>query len=547
MNSVEQIKDKLNIVDIIGSYIKVEKAGINYKAKCPFHNEKTPSFFVSASRQSFYCFGCGEKGDMFTFVEKYEGIDFKETLSLLADKAGIELPKYTEDSNSNETRNTKEKLYEIMERSCDIFEKNLEKDSKANAYLQKRGLTKNMIKKWRLGLAKDEWRDLFDTLISKGFTKENLLLAGVIKEKSPKYYDTFRDRIIFPIFDAGNKVIAFSGRIVTEKAGAPKYLNSPETPIFHKSNVLYGWHIAKEAIRKLDYAVLVEGQMDLLMSHLAQVPNTVASSGTALTSDHLQKIKKLTNRIIIGYDSDKAGQKAAERAGELALSLNMEVKIAEMPENEDPASMVLKDPQHWKKCLREARHLIDFALSKIPKDKKGVAFMKKVEETILPYFKYIKSEIERSHYVHMIANKLGVNEEAVLKEITVFNKQQVGSEQKNIRTEISSPEKILAGMVFAKKDKDILNKWQELCGEKEVMDLLKTFEGEKEALIFQAEIWGGDSGEILERIELKILKDKLRQKTREMDDPNKDKKENMKKEVERISKKIDQLLNKNIK
>lgn len=268
MSDVETIKDRLNIVDVLSGYIKVEKAGINWKAKCPFHNEKTPSFFISGTRQSFYCFGCGEKGDIFSFVQKFEGVDFKGALQILADKAGVELKKGGEYKQEED----KDVLLQIMEESTKIYETELNRNEMPLAYLKTRGVKEATILKWRLGFAKDEWRNLYDRLVDKGFSKKNMLEAGLIKKVDgevhstssgqEKYYDTFRGRVMFPISDNAGRVIAFSGRSLKDDPKAPKYLNSPETKLFYKSEVLHGFHIAKNYIRKLDYAVLVEGQMD---------------------------------------------------------------------------------------------------------------------------------------------------------------------------------------------------------------------------------------------------------------------------------------------
>lgn len=541
MQSVtEQIKERLGIVDVVGGYLKLEKAGINYKAKCPFHNEKTPSFFVSPSRQSFYCFGCGEKGDIFSFVEKFEGVDFKTALETLAERAGVKLEKFRgENKEDSAGKKEKEIIYEAVEKACVIFEENLKQHKEALGYLAKRGVDEKIIKKWRLGFAKDEWRDIYDKLI-KDFDKKILEKAGLIKEKDGKNYDTFRGRIIFPISDSSGKVIAFSGRSFPDKEGSPKYLNSPETPIFHKSEALYGWHIAKNTMRKIDYAVLVEGQMDLVLSHRAGVLNTVASSGTALTESHLQKIKKLTNRVIIAYDSDSAGENAAERASKLALSLGMEVKIAELAEGEDPASLILKDEGAWKIALREAKHLIDFCLHKVGRDKKGTALMKEIERSVLPYFQFIKSEIERSHFVRKIADKIGVSEEAVLKEIakTKTESEKIfGTKQKTA----TSPERMLAGIILVQNASELENKWREIAGSREVENILNELRPEKEALIFEAEEMGVSGEEVLDRIELKILKDRLRECTQDLDKLKGEADKDIKEKIDKISKRIHQL------
>jgi len=515
-SNTEQIKEKLDIVDVISSYIKVEKAGINFKARCPFHNEKTPSFFISATRQTFYCFGCGEKGDIFSFVEKIEGLDFKGALKTLADKAGIELKSFK--NETTEKPEEKDKMFEIMEIATKFFEEKLSENKEIIKYLEKRGLTENSVKKWRLGFALDGWRNLYDYLIEKGFSKEEMFRVGLIKKVEPttnskqetKYYDTFRNRIMFPIFDVTGKVIAFSGRAMKEDAKTPKYLNSPETKLFYKSEVLYGFNIAKNYIRKLDYAVLVEGQTDLIMSHQVGVLNTVASSGTALTELHLKKIQKLSSRVIIAYDSDLAGEKASRRAAELALILGMEVKIATLSKDEDPASVIKKDPKKWKAALKESKHFIDFALEKTVNENQGKNLAKAVIKDILPLVHLIGSNMEKTQFVKKIALKTRVREEDVWNDFEKIKKLDDGR---------------IAGL---EEEKENFKK------------------DEKEALIFEAERYGFkiDSKKIEEetsrRNELKDLKQKLQETAIMLDDKNISKKDEkkIKSDFEKIQKKI---------
>ncbi len=526
-SNTEQIKDKLSIVDVISSYVKVEKAGINFKAKCPFHNEKTPSFFISPTRQSFYCFGCGEKGDIFSFVEKFEGLDFKGALQTLADRAGVKLEKFRpEDLLENDRKNEeKNKLFEIMEEAAGFYEKELKENKMALDYLKKRGLNETSIKGWRLGFAEDEWRSLHDYLAQKGFSKENMLAAGLIKRTQEetkstssvvKYYDTFRNRVMFPVSNDTGRVIAFSGRAMKDHSTSsgqenkiPKYLNSPETKLFYKSEVLYGFNIAKNYIRKMDYAVLVEGQMDLIMSHQAGVLNTVASSGTALTELHLKKIQKLSNRVIIAYDSDEAGEKASRRAAELALSLGMETKTASLKEGEDPASVVKDDPQIWKKALRESAHFVDFALARALSKYEGRALTKEVLKNVLPLLALIKSDIEKSQFVKKVALKMRVGEDAVWNDLNKIKKTE-NKEQENKENKMDT---------------------------------------EKEAFLFELEKYmkEGDnekmSAETLKRAEMQMLKAKLREIAIALDDKDLSEKDEQeaKKEFEKIQKRINNL------
>jgi DNA primase len=409
--TIDSIKDRLDIVEVLGSYIKLEKAGKNYKGKCPFHNEKTASFSVSQNRQGYYCFGCGAKGDIFTFVQEMEGVDFKGALKILAERAGVELEVYR---GTGQSKEEKDKLLGALEDATLYFENNLKDHKDAQDYLKSRGITDESIKEWRLGLALDEWRSLFDYLKQLGYLKDILIKAGLIKQGEDlgkEAYDVFRNRIVFPIFDQAGKVIAFSGRSL-EKDALAKYLNTPETSLFNKSEVLYGLDKAKDEIRKKNFTVLVEGQIDLVLSHQAGVKNTVASSGTAFTAQHLGRLKRLSTRILLAFDGDVAGEKAAEKSAILGLSLGMEVKVAKLPEGSDPADMVKNNPEAWKDILRNATHSIEYALNKIINEEKDRRKLGKlIEKKILPLLTLLESSIEKSHFISLIAKKSGIKEE----------------------------------------------------------------------------------------------------------------------------------------
>ncbi len=280
-SEVEQIKERLNIADVVGGYLKLEKAGQNFKAKCPFHNEKTPSFFVSPDRGSYYCFGCGAHGDIFSFVEAFEGVDFRGALKSLAAKAGVELK-----GGDRTGDNKKERLYAAMEAAAEFFETELSNNSAARDYVLSRGITEKTIHSFRIGYAPSEWRTLRTHLEAKKFGINELFAAGLVKKNEKgDFYDVFRGRVMFPIADSSGRVVAFSGRTLDEKENPPKYFNTPETELYSKSHTLFGLDKAKSSIRKFDHAILVEGQMDLVMSHQAGFTNTVAVSGTALSEN----------------------------------------------------------------------------------------------------------------------------------------------------------------------------------------------------------------------------------------------------------------------
>ncbi len=535
---VEQIKERLDIVEVLGSYLKLEKAGQNYKARCPFHNEKTPSFLVSPSRQSFYCFGCEAHGDIFSFLERFEGLDFRGALKSLADRAGVKLGDY-----NPKQQEKNEKNFAILEKVASFFENNLKVNSKAASYLEARGISENSIAKWRLGFSKNEWREAHDFLLNEGFSREEMLQTGLIKKADPstgpgeeKYYDTFRNRIMFPIFDRAGRVIAFSGRILEENEKAPKYLNSPETEVFKKSEVLYGLNIASQAIRKLDYAVLVEGQIDLVLSHQAGVANSVASSGTALTDIHLRTLQKISNRIILSYDADAAGSKAGKRAAALAIGLGMEVKVVSLPPGEDPASVVKNSPENWKEAIKNAKDAIILTLEEIQKENPDqLALAKKVNTEIIPLLNLLENDIIKSQYVSLINKKTGIPEAALSSEIAKIrakNNDLSGLDQGAPRSTIESitlsPEEMLVGIILLKKNEakdegNIKKKFEDLLGKEFLREIAENGRFDRETLIFETERIMGEADvslvavELLERIEKNRLKKRFEELARLLD------------------------------
>ncbi len=421
-DTVQQIKDRLSIVDVVSQYVKLDRAGASLRARCPFHAERTPSFHVSPERGTYHCFGCNVGGDIFSFVEAIEGLDFKGALKVLAERAGVEL---VYERGGKEKKDERERLFELLEATTIFYTSRL--NDAAKKYLKERGMTDATIQAFRLGLAGDSWSELSDYLKAKSaqggsasgrFTEREMLEAGVAKKNERgSLTDKFRNRIIFPIADSAGRVVGFSGRIFGEAASpdAPKYLNSPETPLFHKSRVLYGFDKAKVAIRKLNCAVLVEGQMDLLASHQAGWANTVAVSGTAFTPEHAALVKRMTENIVLALDADEAGIKAAGRAARTALQGGLNVKVAQLPAGQDPADLIQKSgADEWKKAIRDSKDIIAFLLDVLEehmpqKDK----FRRAVETIVLPFLSDMQSPIAREQHVHEIARRLGVSEAAV--------------------------------------------------------------------------------------------------------------------------------------
>lgn len=429
MNSpVDKIKERLTIEEIVSSYIKLDRVGNNLKARCPFHNEKTPSFFISPDRGTYYCFGCGASGDIFTFVEEFEGLDFKGALKLLADRAGVPLTAYTKEMKEEESE--KEKLYRVMEEATKYFENNLGGNKEALEYLKSRGLNEKSIKDFRIGFAILDWRKLYDYLKAKGFGDSEIERAGLAKkpeDSSKAMYDRFRGRIMFPIADSSGRVVAFSGRIFVDPSTSSgqveqaKYLNSPETPIFSKNAVLYGIDKAKDSIRKNNFSILVEGQMDLILSHQAGYHNTVATSGTALSDSTVSKenvvsnlglVRRLSGNIVLAFDADKAGANATIRAGKIALSLGMDVKVVELPDGVDPADCVSKmGVEAWKEAIKNSKHIIEFLLNKVLKSAQGDMRKagREIKENILPFVNALESAIEKTYFIKKISDLSGID------------------------------------------------------------------------------------------------------------------------------------------
>ncbi len=445
---VEQIKERLRIEEVVSSYIKLDRAGANFKARCPFHNEKTASFFVSADRGSYYCFGCAAKGDIFTFVEEFEGLDFKGALKILAERAGVRLTEF-----NKEKEGEKERLYKVMEFSTKFFEKNLVENSEALQYLKARGLEDKTIKDFRIGFVKPDWRLLYSYLQTKGFTDVELEKAGLAKKTDKGYYDRFRGRIMFPISDSSGRVIAFSGRIFVDDGKSAKYLNSPDTPIFSKSAVLYGLDKAKDSIRKNNFSILVEGQFDLILSHQAGYRNTIASSGTALTDSTVSKenvvsnlglVRRLSDNIVLAFDADKAGFNASFRAAKIALSLDMDVKVASMIEGVDPADLISKEgASAWRDAIKNSKHIIEFLLDKVLKSNKDERKVgREIKEKILPFVNDLKSAIEKSHFVTLISNKSGIPEVSIIEDLRKVE-SDLRNEKEDTKIAIENVEKKL--------------------------------------------------------------------------------------------------------
>lgn len=456
---IQQIKDKLDIVEVISGYLKLEKTGINLRAPCPFHSEKKPSFFVSPARQSYKCFGCNVGGDVFEFVKQIEGIEFGDALRLLAKRAGVELPTFRPELQSKRQR-----LYEICEIATRFYQKQLEGSAKgksAKEYLLDRGLKGQTIQTWRLGYSPDTWRALSDFLVGRGYNRQEIVEAGlaVKSDKSPTPYDRFRGRIIFPIFDLHSQVVGFGGRVFGQDESVAKYLNTPATLLYDKSRVLYGLNLAKLPIRAKNYCILTEGYTDVILSHQAGFTNTVASSGTALTQPQLSILKRYSQRLLTAFDMDSAGSMATKRGIDLAQAADFEVKVITMEAEKDPADIISQNPAKWQEAVDNSKEIMAFyfdsAISKF--DKEQPQGKKQIAKALLPAIKKVPNHILQSHWINKLANLLRVSEEAISQElkrviekpVPVFPKSAQPSQTIQKSTKPSTRQELLEAKVLS--------------------------------------------------------------------------------------------------
>lgn len=419
-STLEQIRAANDIVDVIGSYFPLKRAGANFVALCPFHREKSPSFNVNPHRQTFHCFGCHKGGDVFSFVRDYENLTFVDAVRRLADRANITM-EFDSDPALKQARHIKDQLLEIHEQITRRWHGALMNEASgklAREYLEKRGVAEEAMVEFRLGAAPEEWDDTVNWGKGKGYELEILEKAGLVlrKEGSDHYYDRFRGRLIFPIGDEQGRIIGFSGRLLEEQAKAAKYVNSPETPIFRKSKVFFGMDKAKRPILDAEIAIICEGQLDLIACHTAGIRNVVAPQGTAFTTDHARILKRYVEEVVLCFDSDQAGQNAAVRALDTLMGVDLSMRVALIPEGHDPDSYIRRfGTDAFRQVIDEAQQFFDFYLNRLchvhktTSDRGRLTILREMAEAV----QKTGNQVLADTYAQKTAQRLGVDPESV--------------------------------------------------------------------------------------------------------------------------------------
>ncbi|MBP8718315.1 MAG: DNA primase [Candidatus Atribacteria bacterium] len=457
---LDEIRNRLEIVELISEYVSLKPSGKGYKGLCPFHQEKTPSFMVDSERQIFHCFGCGEGGNIFTFIMKMEKVKFPEAVKILADKAGIALPTF--ENQNIKIAPDRELIFRLNEIAADYYHKNLfsAQGKSAQQYLLKRNFTKEVIKKFQLGYALPGYEHLMSILLAKKIPLSDLFKAGLVvkSSKSGKTMDYFRNRIIFPIFNLQGNIIAFGGRVLDDKL--PKYINSPETAVYSKAKHLYGLFQAKKSIRQKNQVIIVEGYTDVLMAHQYGFENVVASLGTALTSQQIDLVKRYADEVLVAFDSDTAGKIATLRSLNMIKKAVRKVRIISLPLDSDPADVLLKEGKNYfSNLLDKALPLIDYKVKVLTEQYNASTSAGKISiiRELFPDLSSITSEVELQTEVKKIAEKLDLAEESILNDLNRYKKgnrvllTSILTDTSSESTHINA-EKILIGSMLQKRD-----------------------------------------------------------------------------------------------
>lgn len=415
MDAVSEVKARTNIEDVIGEYVSLKRAGKNYKGLSPFSNEKTPSFVVSPEKQIWHDFSSGRGGDIFTFIEEVEGLDFKGALELLARKAGVDLAKF-QTSTGKRSGPSKERLYEVLEQAAKFYQIQLGANKPALDYVaKKRAFKRETILEFKIGYSPDSGDALINFLQKRNFTPTEITSAGLSSRRGGRLSDMFRGRIMIPLSDQFGKVVGFTARLLADNPDAPKYINTPSTALYDKSRHIYGLHLAKKAIQKEKFSVLVEGNLDVISSHQAGVANVVATAGTALTEMQLKVLGRFSPDVRLAFDEDKAGLAATERAIPIAAKTGVQLSIVTIPSGKDPDELVRQDPEAWRQVIAKHEYALDWLIASYEKsvDVTSAVGKRQFSDAVLPVVKKLDNEIEKDHYVQKIAELLKIDPNSV--------------------------------------------------------------------------------------------------------------------------------------
>lgn len=442
MDAVQEVKGRLSVEDVIGEYVRLKRTGKNYKGLSPFTTEKTPSFVVSPEKQIWHDFSSGRGGDMFTFVQEVEGLDFKEALELLARKAGVDLDQFRSSPASGPGKLDKERLYQVLALAARFYQSQLKVQKQAFDYLStKRKFSRQTILDFQLGYSPDNQRSLSDFLLKKGFSEKELKLTGLSVDRRGGSGDMFRGRIMVPLHDGFGRVVGFTARLLADKEDAPKYINTPSTPLYDKSRHVFGLHLAKDTIRKTGYAVIAEGNLDVVSSHQAGIKQVVATAGTALTEQQLKILGRFSPDVRLAFDADRAGLEAAERSIPLASKTSINLGIITIPAGKDPDELIQKDPKLWEQAIENYQYAMDWLvdLYKQKLDIKSARGKREFSDVLIKIIEKLQDPVEQDHYVSEIARLVDVEPVAIRRKLSATQSSSAKPVYKKVESSKPNP------------------------------------------------------------------------------------------------------------
>jgi DNA primase len=438
MDAKEEVKRRLSLEDVVGEYIELKRSGRNWKAISPFTNEKTASFMVSPEKQIWHDFSSNKGGDMFSFIMEVEGVDFREALEILARKALIDLSQYQKRDGG--ASRLKKRLLEAHKHASDFYHLTLSKNPEALKYIKEdRKLTAETIRTWKLGYSPEGGRELYGYLKKRGFNDDEMQKAGLVTRRAGGLSDMFRGRIMVPLSDAQGNIVGFTARLLKKDDNAPKYFNTPQTLIYDKGRQVFGLHHAKEAIRKSDSTVLVEGNFDVISSHQAGIKNVVACAGTAMTADHLRSLSRLSMNVKLAFDADDAGLKATERAIEIAQTVGVDLTVITLPgEAKDPDEIIQKNPEDWQQAIDSSVNAVEWILRRyeVIYDKTTAEGKRQLSSKALAIIRRLQDPVEKEHYIKKLSEELSVSEATLVSKLSQIN--QKTSKRKEFKAEVTS-------------------------------------------------------------------------------------------------------------